>query len=72
MADYCSSPFITTKSMYSNVCQFKGIANVLRNESIGCPLLQICDLLLGSVMFQFKELYGYKIILIKLKLKEIL
>lgn len=55
--DFCSQPK-DGKTVQEIVSNFDGIANVMVSESLGSPLIQLCDLLLGSIIFQFKEKIG--------------
>lgn len=57
ISDYMTKPKASTICYEDELMKSKNIINVIRAHSATFPLLQVCDLFLGSVIFQWKEQY---------------
>ncbi|MBN8827523.1 MAG: DUF3800 domain-containing protein [Sphingobacteriia bacterium] len=54
IADYMNKPKSSMKLLETELLSLTNINNVLRSQSLGTPLLQACDILLGAVALQHK------------------
>ena len=59
IADYMNRPSNTDIYFESELYKIPGIFNTLRAHSETFTLLQICDLMLGSVIFQWRQKNGF-------------
>lgn len=58
IADYMNKPRNSNKEFDEELKSLACVANALRIQSVGSPMLQICDLLLGAVVFEHKAASG--------------
>lgn len=59
IADYMNRPNITDKYFEEELNKVSNVINTLRAHSETFTLLQLCDIFLGSVVFQWREKKGF-------------